>query len=186
MNTRHPSLLDPLRTALLVVDVQERFQSVIADFESMLEGCIRLVRVGALLDLPILVTEQYPKGLGSTVAPLRDVLGSAVIGEKTRFSALGCHEVAETLRARETRTVLVCGIEAHVCVQQTVHDLLAEGYGTHVAADAVSSRDPANAEWALHRMARVGAVLTTTEMATFELLVDAKHPRFKEVQGLFK
>lgn len=186
MTQRHSALLDPQQTALLVVDVQERFQSVMAGFDAMLAGCVRLTRACGLLELPVLVTEQYPRGLGTTVGALREVFGSVVMGEKTRFSALGCREVTESLRSRKIRTVLVCGIEAHVCVQQTVHDLLAEGYGTHVAVDAIASRDPANAERAIARMGQAGAILTTTEMAAFELLVDAKHPHFKEVQSLFK
>jgi nicotinamidase-related amidase len=183
---RHKSLLDPRASALLVVDVQERFRSVMADFESMLAGCVRLARAFRLLDLPILATEQYPKGLGHTAPELRDALGGGSIPEKSAFSSYGCGAIPEALRSTGAKSVLVCGIETHVCISQSVHDLLAAGYSVHVAADAVASRHALNREVALTRMTEAGAILTTSEMAAFELLVDAKHPKFKEVQALFK
>jgi nicotinamidase-related amidase len=183
---RHQNLLDPRRSALLVVDVQERFRTVMADFETMLSGCLRLARAFRLLDLPIIATEQYPKGLGSTVSELREALGPEPVPEKTTFSSFGCGAVPPKLRELGARTVLVCGIETHVCVHQSVHDLLAAGYRVHLATDAVASRRASDREAALARLAAAGAVLTTTEMAAFELLVDARHPRFREVQAIFK
>ncbi len=183
---RHPRLLDPKATALLVIDVQERFRSAIAEFDSMAAGCAKLVRAFRLLGLPVLVTEQYPKGLGHTVAEVKEALGPAEIPEKTAFSSMGCAGVPERLQALGAQSILACGIETHVCVQQTVHDLLAAGYPVQVAVDAVQSRHAADREVALRRMEAAGAVLTTTEMAAFELLADARHPRFKEVQALFK
>ncbi|HVR76667.1 MAG TPA: hydrolase [Planctomycetota bacterium] len=183
-------LLEPAATALLVVDVQERFRAALPGFDSMLRGAVRLVRAFRLLGLPVLVTEQYPKGLGSTVEELRQVLdpgsGKPEIPEKTAFSSLGCEGLSATLQGTGARCVLVCGIEAHVCVSQTVHGLLAAGYDVHVATDAIDSRHATDRETALRRMERAGATLTTTEMAAFELLRDARHPRFKEVQELFK
>jgi nicotinamidase-related amidase len=152
----------------------------------MLAGCVRLVKAFRALDLPILVTEQYPKGLGSTVPELRAALAPGAIPEKTAFSSYGCAGLPEALRATGARCVLACGIETHVCVNQSVHDLLAAGYAVHVAADAVESRRASDREAGLRKMERSGAVLTSCEMAAFELLRDAKHPRFKEVQALFK
>jgi nicotinamidase-related amidase len=187
MSELHANVLDPRSTALLVVDVQERFRPVMTGFEPMLAGCVRLVKAFRALDLPTLVTEQYPKGLGSTVPELREALAPGLpIPDKTTFSSFGCAGLPEALRATGARCVLVCGIETHVCVNQSVHDLLAAGYGVHVAADAVESRRAADREAGLRKMERSGAVLTTCEMAAFELLRDARHPRFKEVQALFK
>ncbi len=189
MSQRHANVLDPKGTSLLVIDVQERFRHAMEGFDSMVAGCSRLVRTFRILGLPILVTEQYPKGLGLTVPEIRNALGpelSRGIPEKTSFSSMGCAGISEKLRAAGTKTVLVCGIEAHVCVSQTVHDLLVENYSVQVAADAVLSRRASDHQTALRKMERSGAVLTTCECAAFELLGDASHPRFKEVQSLFK
>ena len=179
-------LLDPGATGLMVIDVQERFRPAIPEFASMVAGCVRLVRTFRILGLPIFVTEQYPRGLGPTVPEIREALGEAAIPEKTVFSSFGCGGIPEALQAAGIRSVLVAGIETHVCVHQTVHDLLAAGYTVEVAADAVQSRHAADREIALKRMERSGAVLTATEMAAFELMRDARHPRFREVQALFK
>lgn len=186
MSKRHSHLLGPDSSALLVIDVQERFRPVMDDFETMVAGCARLVRTFRALELPVLVTEQYPRGLGRTVPELLEALGQVEIWEKTSFSSMGCPPLPGHLESREPRTVLTCGIETHVCVHQSVHDLLAGGYAVHVAVDAVASRRVSDREVALRRMERAGAVLTTSEMAAFELLQDARHPKFKEVQALFK
>ena len=188
---RHPNLIDPGASVLVVIDLQERFRPVLAGFECIAFACARLVRVFRKLGLSVIVTEQYPKGLGPTVPEVKQALeeGSEApseIREKTSFSSYGCEGVAEELRRLRTRSVLVCGIETHVCVNQTVHDLLQAGYTVHVAADAVESRRALDHASALRKMERSGAVLTTAEMATFELLGDARHPKFKEVQELFK
>ncbi|HZN59732.1 MAG TPA: hydrolase [Planctomycetota bacterium] len=189
METHPPSVLDPAASALLVVDIQERFRAAMAAFEEMLSGSRKLVTAFRSLGLPILVTEQYPKGLGRTVPEILQALGEPApgeIGEKTTFSSFGCAGVPERLARLGTRSVLVCGIETHVCVHQSVQDLLAAGYKVHVAADAVGSRRAFDRESALRRMERSGAVVTTCEMACFELLRDARHPKFKDVQALFK
>jgi len=186
MTPRHPNILNPEDTGLIVVDVQEKFRPAMADFEMMLAGCIRLVRAFSLLDLPVIATEQYPKGLGSTVPELREHLGNTEIGEKTAFSVLGCPAVRPWLRETGVRTLLVCGIETHVCVNQTVHDLLAADYRVHIATDALTSRKSADHRTGLKKLRSAGALLTTSEMAAFELLGDARHTKFKEVQALFK
>jgi nicotinamidase-related amidase len=183
---RHPQLLDTSDTLLLVIDVQERFRPVMKGFDSMVAGCIRLIKTFQALDLPIVVTEQYPKGLGATVSELKDVLSELQPLEKTVFSSYGCPGVPEQIVHTKARKILVCGIESHVCVHQTVHDLLAAGYRVHVAVDAVESRHAQNRDLALGRMEQSGAILTTTETAAFELMADAKHEKFKEIQALFK
>jgi len=186
MTNRHPNVLSPDEAFLVVIDVQERFRSVQKDFERMLAGSIRLAQAFRLLELPILVTEQYPEGLGHTVRELEDVLGESHALPKTCFSSCGSEEFSRRLRELGRRQALVCGIETHVCVSQTVHDLLQSGFTVQVAADAVESRNPLDREVALRRMERSGAILTTSEAAAFELLGDAKSPKFKEVQALFK
>lgn len=186
MTNPHPSLLPAERTVLLVVDVQERFEAAIPNFSAIVEHSVRLVRAFDALGLPVLVSEQYPKGLGRTVAPLRDVLGATEPFEKTCFSALGSRALAERMTALRARQVLLAGIEAHVCVSQTAHELLQRGMSVHVAVDAVGSRKDLDRDVALRRLERVGAVLTTAEAAAFELLADATHPEFKAVQALFK
>ena len=188
---RHPSIIDPDAAVLVVIDLQERFRPVLSGFDCIAYACARLVRVFRKLGLPVIVTEQYPKGLGPTVPEVKAALeegtgAPAAIREKTSFSSYGCDGVAEELRRIQARSVLVCGIETHVCVNQTVHDMLQAGYSVHVAADAVESRRALDHASALRKMERSGAVLTTAEMAVFELLGDSRHPRFREVQELFK
>lgn len=183
---RHDDLLDPERTALIVVDVQERFRDVVHGFESLLANCVRLVRTLRVLGLPVLVTEQYPKGLGHTVDEIAVHLDQAPVPAKTTFSSMGCDGVPERLAQFDPATVLVCGLETHVCVSQTVHDLLYAGYRVHLAEDAVSSRRPIDRDVAIARLAGIGAVRTTAEAAAFELLRDARHPHFKQVQALYK
>ena len=186
-----PGLADAAHCALLVVDVQEKFRPVIEDFDELAASCTRLVRVFRLLRLPVLATEQYPRGLGLTVEPLRSELVAAApsgdVPDKSAFSAFGCDAVREELNALGTRSVVVCGIEAHVCVSQTVHDLLDAAYATYVAVDAVRSRDMRRRDGrlALRRAAARGAVLSTSEALAFELMRDARHPAFTDVQRLF-
>ena len=183
----HPNVLVPGETVLIVVDVQEKFRAAIPDFAGLAAACARLVRVFRILGLPVIATEQYPKGLGPTAPEVLEALAPpGPLPEKTSFSALGCAVAVEELRASGARVALVCGLEAHVCVSQTAHDLLARGLAVQVAADAVASRRPSDRMAGLHKMERSGAVLTSSEMAAFELLGDARNPRFKEVQAMFK
>jgi nicotinamidase-related amidase len=186
MTHHHPNVLSADEAFLVVIDVQERFRTVQKEFGRMLAGAVRLTRAFRLLELPILVTEQYPQGLGPTVRELEDALGESGALAKTCFSSCGSEEFSRKLRDLDRRQALVCGIETHVCVSQTVHDLLQRGFTVQVAVDAVESRNPIDREVALSRMERSGAILTTSEAAAFELLGDAKNPKFREVQALFK
>lgn len=186
MNCRHPRVLVESEACLLVVDVQERFRSIIENFDQMAGTCVKLVRTFRALDRPVLVTEQYPKGLGKTVTELADLLGDTRAVEKTCFSSCGPDAIAARLGEVGGRHVVVCGIEAHVCVSQTVHDLLQMGWLPHVIVDAVSSRRSLDREQALRKMESSGAVLTTAEAAAFELMRESNHPRFKEIQSFFK
>ena len=187
MSEKHPRILDSERAALIVVDIQERFRSAIEEFDEMAAASGRLIATFRALELPVLVTEQYPKGLGRTVTELSSALADAEGPyEKTCFSSCGSGAVSAKLDELQTAHAVVCGIEAHVCVSQTVHDLLRRGILVHVAVDGVASRKSRDRDYALRKMERSGAVLTTAEAAAFELLGDAAHPRFKEVQALYK
>jgi nicotinamidase-related amidase len=171
------SLLARGSTALVVVDVQESFRSY-ASFQGVAESCAKLLAAARILGVPALVSEQYPKGLGPTVPELG--LQDEPRIEKTVFSAAR----ADGFDLGDARQALVCGIEAHVCVSQTVHDLLAQGVEVHVPADAVGSRHVLDYERALERMERSGAVVSTVEASLFELLERAGTPEFKAVQKL--
>jgi nicotinamidase-related amidase len=171
------SLLSRERTALIVVDVQEGFRPY-ASFPRVAAGAAKLLQAARILSLPALVSEQYPKGLGAT-APEVGLEQEPRI-EKSVFSAVR----AEGFDLKGAEQALVCGIETHVCVSQTVHDLLDRGVQVHVPADAVGSRHELDHERGLERMERAGAVVSTVEAALFELLERAGTPEFKAVQKL--
>jgi len=171
------SLLSRDRAALVVVDVQEGFRSYDC-FAGVAGACAKLVQAARMLAVPALVSEQYPKGLGHT-APEVGLQGERLI-EKTVFSAAR----ADGFDLGGAEQAIVCGIETHVCVSQTVHDLLEDGLEVHVPADAVGSRHDLDYECGLERMVRAGAVVTTVEAALFELLERACTPEFKAVQKL--
>ena len=174
--------LDRDRTALVVVDVQEGFRDAVGELDAVAGNAAALVRGARILGVPVLVTEQYPRGLGETVAELAEHLDGVPRLEKVVFSAAR----AEGFDLGGRDQALVCGIETHVCVAQTVADLLDEGVDVQVATDAVSSRTAANRRAGLAKMEATGAMLTSTEMALFELLGRAGTPEFKEVQALVK
>ena len=184
---RHPALLERERTGLIVIDVQEAFRPVIDRFDETVANCGLLAEGFGALGRPVLVSEQYSKGLGHTVAELAERLpeGTEPI-EKLRFSACGVEAFDAALEASGCSAWVVAGIETHVCVNQTVLDLISRGYETYVAADAVSSRTPANRDLALERMSAAGAQLTSAEMALFELLEVAGSPEFKTISKLVR
>lgn len=182
---RSHELVSRTESKLLIVDVQEKLVPMIANFERMLGNCRRLIQGARILDVPVFATEQYPKGLGHTVAPLAELLGS--VPEKQRFS---CAEVLDWGLAAEQADnrfqIVVAGIEAHVCVLQTVLDLLAGGFQVFVPADAVSSRGELDWKIALDRMSTGGAVITTTESVLFEWCERSGTPEFKQISQLIK
>jgi nicotinamidase-related amidase len=170
-------LLSRQRAMLVVVDVQEGFRSY-ETFDRVAAGCSKLLQAARILDVPALVSEQYPKGLGHT-APEVGLDGERLI-EKTVFSVVR----AEGFRMDGRDQAIVCGIETHVCVSQTVHDLLQRGVEVHLPADAVGSRHELDYTRGLERLDRSGAVVTTVEAVLFELLERAGTPEFKAVQSL--
>lgn len=175
-------VLDRGRAALVVVDVQEAFRPAVLDFDRVAGAAATLVRGARILDLPVIVTQQYPKGLGATVPEVTEHLDGIEPLDKVCFSAAA----AEGFDLQGRDQALLCGIESHVCVSQTAHDLLDRGVQVHVARDAVSSRTEENRELGLHKMEGSGAVVTSVETALFELLGAAGSDEFKQVQGLIK
>ena len=170
------------RAALVVVDVQEAFRDAIGEFDAVAHNAAVLVQGARILGVPVLVTEQYPRGLGETVPEVAAHLDGIPRLEKVVFSAAR----ADGFDLAGRDQALVCGIETHVCVAQTVADLLDEGVDAQVATDAVSSRTAADRRAGLAKMEATGAMLTSTEMALFELLGRAGTPEFKDVQALVK
>jgi nicotinamidase-related amidase len=180
-------MLDATRAALVIIDMQEGFRHVISDFTETAARIALVTHAAQLLGLPIIVTEQYPKGLEHTAGEVRAVLpaGCEPI-EKTAFSSCGAQEFGARLEAAGARQVIVCGIEAHICVNQTTHDLLAAGYQVHLLTDCITARAAHNKHIGLAKMQASGALPSATELALFELLRDARHEQFKAVQKLIK
>lgn len=171
---------------LLVIDCQEKLMPVIHDGEAITRNIERLIRGCRILDVPLLLTEQYVKGLGCTIAPIRDAANETTPIEKMCFSAFANGEVLAEMRSLKKKQILVAGIETHVCVHQTVGDLLANGYEVTLIADAVSSRTAANRDIAIRRMTSEGAKLSSTEMALFELLFESGTDEFRAISKLVK
>ena len=182
---RSHELLSRTESKLLIVDVQEKLVPLIANAERMISNCRRLIQGAKTLGVPVFATEQYPKGLGSIVPELKDLLD--LVPEKHRFS---CAEVLNWGMAAEQADnrfqIVVAGIEAHVCVLQTVIDLLAAGFQVFVPADAVASRGELDWKIALERMSTGGATITTTESVLFEWCERSGTPEFKQISQLIK
>ena len=178
--------LNRANTVLVVIDVQEKLMPVIDGAKGVVRNVERLVRGAAILTIPVIVTEQYVKGLGPTVAPIREALADYRPIEKDCFSAHGCAAFTAQLAALERRQILVAGVETHVCVYQTVLDLIAAGFEVTLVADALSSRTAENKEIALKRMISEGAKLSSTEMALFEMTGVSGTDEFRSISRLIK
>jgi nicotinamidase-related amidase len=184
---RHENLLDRDRSVLLLIDLQEGYRTVLHGWDGVAAACALLVRGAALLGVPILVTEQYPRGVGHTapevVAHLPPHVG---ILEKLTMSCCGGPGFVDLLARSGRRQVLVAGIETHACVNQTVHDLIALGHQVHVARDATSSRHLQDVEPAWEKMRIAGMLPTSSEQALLELVRTAEAAEFKPLQRLLK
>ena len=184
---QHQNMLDAAQTALAIIDMQEAFRASISDFAEMAARIALVAHAAQLLRVPLIVTEQYPKGLGPTASEVKAVLPASLsVIEKTAFSACGAEQFERELERAGARQVLVCGIEAHICVNQTTHDLLSRGHQVHLLTDCITARTAHNKQTALLKMQQSGALPSSTEMALFELLRDAQHEQFKAIQKLIK
>lgn len=170
-------------TTLLAIDFQSRLMPAIAEGEGVLAAASRVIRAAALLDIPVLYTEQNPAGLGETVAPLQALAPRRVV-TKTTFDASRAPDFWDSLGPRRAHVAIGC--ESHVCVLQTVLGLRAAGHHVYLVADAVGSRDPENKARALSRLAAAGVEIVTSEMVIFEWLGSAEHPRFRDVLPIIK
>ena len=181
---RSPELMSREDSALLVVDAQEKLLAAIPGRERIVWNIRRLLDAAAALGVPFAATEQYPDRLSPTVPELKERIGPAP--DKLCFSACVCGDIFEEWSKVNRSRVLVCGIESHVCILQTALDLVAAGFDTYVAVDAVGARYAIDHETALRRMESAGVILTTTETAMFEWCRTAEAPEFKQISALAK
>ncbi|MDA0660947.1 MAG: hydrolase [Planctomycetota bacterium] len=180
-----PLLLNRDDSALLIVDVQEKLLPAISNHR-IVWNIRRLIDAARIFGVSTAVTEQYPQGLGRTMPELLERLPGVPIYEKVAFSCAQCPGLLESLSAAGVHKLLIVGIEAHVCVLQTVLDTICEGYQVHVCVDAVGSRSATDSDIALRRMEASGAYLTTTESTIFEWCRQAGTPEFKAISALVK
>lgn len=174
-------------SVVMIIDVQEKLLNAVFNKASLEKKATTLANTAKILEIPVIVTEQYPKGLGATVESLKEALPeNTQYFEKTAFSALENNDVLEALKNSGKKQVVIFGIETHICVSQTTNALIQEGFEVSVIRDACGSRSELEYLAGLERMKDNGAHVLTTEIALFEWLKGAKHPKFKEVQMLIK
>ena len=177
------NLLDRQDCFLVVVDAQERLMPAISEKQAITDNLDRLVKFAGIVGMPVIFTEQQK--LGSTLQPLLDINSEPQVVSKITFDCFACPEFAEKVSGLGKKTMLLAGVESHICVAQTGLSALAD-YKVHVISDAVGSRAPANRQVALDRLARAGAVISSTEMAMYEILGRAGTDEFKKVLPLVK
>jgi nicotinamidase-related amidase len=171
---------------LVVVDIQERLAAVMSERKRVIDNCIHLIEAAKLLGIPIILNEQYPKGLGPTVTEIRDALQSYEPLEKVTFSCCRGDNFPGNLKNTGRKTVLLVGMETHVCVLQTCIDLLRQGFFVHAVSDAICSRTEDNFKTAIEFMRDAGAVITCTETVLFQLLERAGSEEFKVLSKRIK
>lgn len=182
---RNPIILNRTQTALLVIDIQARIINVMRKQDKLIKNVLKLIKGAKVLNIPIYHTEQYPKGLGHTVEEIKnELIGEAI--QKLTFSCIGAENLFDELMNKGIKQVIVCGIESHVCVQQTVLDLLANNFQVNLPVNAVSSRYKIDYQTALSRMEKCGAEITTVESILFELLEISGSSEFKNISNLIK
>lgn len=182
----HPHIARAADAVLVVVDVQEKLFPVIRDNEALARRIRTLMEGARLLGVPVIVTEQYTKGLGKTIPALREAAEGATVLEKLAFSCGRDDGFTQALRDTERRQVILCGIETHICVMQTALDVIAQGWDAFVVTDATGTRLPQSQPVGLERMRAAGAIPTTTEGVLFELMERCDHDAFKSILGLVR
>ena len=181
----HLGILRKENTTLLVIDIQERLMPVIDQQEQIFKNANCLIKGAEILNIPVVVTEQYPKGLGNTCTEI-ELPELPAIFEKTCFSCMQSEQVLQQLEQAERKSLIICGVEAHICVLKTALDALKSGFEVHVVADAVSSRTQENKQIALERLRQSGVFIVSTEMALFQLIDEAGTEQFKAISKLIK
>ncbi len=183
---RNKKILSREKTALLLIDIQEKILAVMQNPDQVIKNTLKLIRGFKVLNIPIFYTEQYPKGLGPTSSELLKELEGLSSIQKMSFSCSGAGNFFNRLKDNNVSQVVIAGIESHVCVQQTALDLLANGFQVDVAADAISSRNEIDYKFAIDRMREHGIEITTTEAILFELLNFCGTDEFKEISKIVK
>ena len=171
---------------LCVVDIQEKLLPHISNHQQVVKQSVMLIEAAKILEVPLVVSEQVPRALGPTVPQTKEHLQDIEIIEKTSFSCMACEDYEKTLQSIGKKTLVLCGIEAHVCIMLTALEAMEKGYRVVVAADAVGSRTDANCQLALARMRQEGVVITSAEMMIMEWTGGASHPRFRDIIKLVK
>jgi len=173
-------------SVLVVIDCQTKLMPAIKDTDVLEDTVIKLAKGIKVLDVPVIVTQQYTKGLGPTTDAICEALGEFEPVEKTTFSAMGCPEFVEAMKASGRKNVIMTGTETHICVEQTTLELLDAGYNVYLVQDCVGSRKENDKNIACRRMAAAGAVVTTYEAVLYELLKGAKVEGFKAISAIVK
>jgi nicotinamidase-related amidase len=181
-----PAPLTTENAVLVLIDFQERLFPVMNAKEKLLQNVVKLIKGAKALEIPVIVPEQYPKGLGPTIPEIKELLPDVKTIEKTCFSCGDSEAFMKTLEALKRRQVLIAGIEAHICVYQTAMALARKGYEVQVVTDCVSSREPENKAVAVQKMTAAGILPTSTEMALFEMLKAAGGDKFKQISNIVK
>ena len=173
-------------SVLIIVDMQERLIPKIYDKHIVIGNAITLIKSAGILNIPIIVTEQYPKGLGSTIPEIKDLIVPWKPVEKICFSCFGNSDFSRKLKELKRDSLILCGIESHVCIMQTALDGLKSGYSVFFVKDAISSRTKNNKETGFKRMTQADAIPASTEMAMFELLREAGTDKFKQMVSMIR
>lgn len=173
-------------TALVIVDVQGKLAKIMYQSQELLENLSNMIQGAKLLDVPVLWLEQYPQGLGPTNERIQELLNPNIPVEKMTFSACGTEAFQQKLEKMNKKSLLVAGIESHICVYQTVNDLLERNHEVEILTDCISSRTLINKQVGIDKMVSIGAKVSSVEMALFELMQTAEHPKFREISKLIK
>ncbi len=183
---RHPNLLRKDDTLLVIVDIQTKLLNVMFEKERLISSCSKLIQAGKLLGIPMVMTEQYPEGMGRTDPIISELLKDVGIIEKLSFSCCGVNDFNRKIADLGKKQIVLIGIESHICILQTVHDLIWQGYFLYIPYDGVSSRKEDDYRNALDRMRQVGAVIGSVESAIFELMEVAGTPVFRQISKIIK
>ncbi len=183
---RHPDILTRDGSVLLIVDVQERLASKMEERDKVASNIRKLIFSFSTLNLPIVITEHYPKGLGHLIPPLKEAIDRYHPIEKITFSCFGEDSFVEELKRLKAKNLILTGMETHICILQTALDALRRGYKVHLPEDAVSSRRMSDCQVGIEKMRRAGVIVTSTEIVIFELLERAGTPEFKAISRIIK
>lgn len=178
-------ILEQNETLILIIDIQEKLLNSTFNKDLLLKNASTITKTSTILNIPVIITEQYPKGLGETISDIKNNVNASFY-EKTSFNALEDETLCEELKSKNKKQIILLGIETHICVYQTAIALLEKGFDVTIVKNACGSRSENEHKNSLEILKSIGANIKTTEMILFELLKTAKHPNFKEIQALIK